>query len=334
MLFWIVPTTGGPSLADWMTAWGTLATAVGALVAVWVTVHLAAKDRRVSEKARTEDLERYKQGLAEERDRSARDRADAERRLTEERVYAEELRRRDRREASVGGLLSRIAGLMPFFDVVPGLNLAADLASLPDPLGFPGGRSSARAPKLLEAREAVRWLSHGGHAEVWGLGDARAASQYRKLVHLVDTAVGENLPDDLYERAGRDLRRYGLWVRISLESLIETGQSLDPGIHAWPDLMRIPLDDAPWQPSNVAEAWRPAILQEPGDMAYLPAHLWPGPVPSARSKRFRCLSFPWCGRGRSVRRGVVYAVRRAGGLPPLACSFRAGRPIGETSVVV
>lgn len=280
---------GSPSAADWMTAWGTLFTAIGALIAVAVTVWLAARDRRDGENARKQERVRHDRELAEERERSARDRDDAERRLKEERAYAEVLRRSDRQEASVGGLLDRIAGLMPFWSAVPGLYQEISLARMPTSavmwwlptLGGPlaeqetksqDARNAARLPILMQAWEAVRSLSRGGHSEIWGLADARAAEQYRKLVHLVKTAAAGHIPDDLRKRAGQDLRRYAIWVRVSLENLTETGQSLDPGIPPWPDLTRMPVHDTPWQPSNPSQAWQLAILQEPGDPAYLPAH--------------------------------------------------------------
>jgi hypothetical protein len=283
------PPTGTPSTADWMTAWGTLFTAIGALVAVAVTIWLASRDRRDGEKARIEERARHERELAEERKRSAQDREDAERRLAEERTHAEELRRRDRREASVGGLLGRIADLMPFCSVVPGLYQAiyssrttfpTDLLSL----GITGpfteqeaksreARETVRRATLMEAWEAVRSLARGGHSEIWGLGDTRAAEQYRKLVYLVLSATTGNIPADLRVRAGKDLRRYALWVRVSLETLTETGHSLDPGIPPWPDLTRMPANDVPWQPSIPSQTWQLAILQEPGDPAYLPAHL-------------------------------------------------------------
>lgn len=57
-----------------------------------------------------------------------------------------------------------------------------------------------------------------------------------------------------------------------MESLTATGQSLDPGVPQWPDLRRLPVDDPPWQPSIPSQAWQLAILREPGDPAYLPAH--------------------------------------------------------------
>jgi len=294
MLFWPVPLSGGgPTSADWMTAWGTLGTAVVAVAALLVTMWLAWRDRQRDEairneekkrhddeldaerdrheRERAEDLARYERGLAEERERSERDRADAERRLKDEREHAEKVRQHDRREAAVDGLLGRIAGLMPFFESVPGLNWAVAVGTTPSPFGAPD-YSPERASRLLEVQAAVRSLAYGGHAEVWGLGDEQAVNQYRKLVHLVESATGDSVPTELHERAAKDLRRYALFVRVSLESLTRTGASLDPGLPPWPDLRRVPTDDALWQPANLPPEWHMAIMQERGDPAYLAAH--------------------------------------------------------------
>jgi hypothetical protein len=122
---------------------------------------------------------------------------------------------------------------------------------------------------LLEAREAVRSIIEGGHSEVWGLGDARAIKQYRNLVNLVETmkrpAGGGGV------RGVQDLRRYALWVRVSLANLSKTGESLDPGVPPCPDPTRKPVNDMLWQPSNPSRAWQDAIQREREDPAYIPA---------------------------------------------------------------
>ena len=125
---------------------------------------------------------------------------------------------------------------------------------------------------LLEAQGAVQSLAFGKHSEVSGLGDARAARQYSDLVHLVQTATGESIPEDLRKRAGIDLCRYALWVRVSLENLIVTGESLEPGVPACPNLTRMPVHDTPWNPSTPLEAWVEAIKQQPGDPFFLGAN--------------------------------------------------------------
>lgn len=250
------PSAGGPSAADWLTAWGTLGTAVFAVAAVVVTIVLAARDRKNHELELGEERLRFARELAEAQERSLRDREDAERRLRDERAFAEDMRLRERREAAVGALLGRIAALLPYCSGVPGLGYAGGLAR----------------ETLVEAQSAVQSLAHGKHSEVWGLGDARAARQYADLVHLVQSAVGESIPKDFRKRAGIDLRRYALWVRVSLESLVATGKSLDPGIPAFPNLKRTPVHDTPWQPSTPTEAWVEAIKQQPGDPFFLAAN--------------------------------------------------------------
>ena len=97
-------------------------------------------------------------------------------------------------------------------------------------------------------------------------------AEYADLVHLVQTATEETIPEDLRKRAGIDLCRYALWVRVSLENLIATGESLDPGIPACPNLRRMPAHDTPWSPAAPAEAWVEGIKQEPGDPYFFPAN--------------------------------------------------------------
>jgi hypothetical protein len=78
-----------PSRADWMTAWGTLLTALLAAVGLIITIVLAAKDRRRADSRlqteRTEAAERLK----EERDRYEKDLARANAQLAEERARAD-----------------------------------------------------------------------------------------------------------------------------------------------------------------------------------------------------------------------------------------------------
>lgn len=255
MVAGVISAAGGSSAADWLTAIGTLATAAVAVGAVVVTMWLAAVERK----------------------RSAQDRVDAENRLKDERKFAFDLRQRDRREASAGGLLGRIAGLMTFVDEVPGLNSAIATAWVT--FAIPGrleemdrqednpGFVRQEAARLLEAREAARSIVEGGHSEVWGLGDARAVKQYRNLANLVESLTNSFGRQD---REVQDLRRYALWVRVSLENLTETGKSLDPGIPPYPDPTRKLENGMLWQPSNPPQAWQDAIQREPGDPAYIP----------------------------------------------------------------
>jgi hypothetical protein len=260
---------------DWLAAWGSVVTGVAAIVAVFVTVWLAGRDRERTEGARNDDLARHNREMTVERDRAARDRADAERRFAveverserqvrDERDYAENVRRREGRQASAAGLLGAIAGLMPYLDAVPNLYR--------DPEWKPGQQPAKETgPRWLECQEAVRSLWYAADVQAIGLGDDRAAEQVRTLVHLVQTAAA-GMPADLRIRASYDLRRYALWVRVSLENLSNTGQSLDPGAPEVPVLTRMPPHDPPWHPSTGSEAWKLAVQREPGDPFYLPAN--------------------------------------------------------------
>jgi hypothetical protein len=252
-----------PSAADWLTAWGSVVTGAGAIVAVGVTVWLARRDRRRSDRERAGDRERYEVQLAEERERAKRDREDAERRLRDERAHAERVRRRDRQQASAGALLAAIAALMPFMDTVPNLYR--------DPEWKPGERPAKETgPRWLECDQALRALRYAADVHLAGLGEERAFRQYRTLVHLAQTAAG-GVPRDLRVRAAQDLRRYALFVQASVTAVSEEGQSVDPGKPEFPLLTRMPVHDTPWHPTNPVPGWTDAIAAEPGDPFYHPA---------------------------------------------------------------
>lgn len=58
------PPAPSPSTADWLTAWGTVGTAVFAVAAVVVTIVLAARDRREARLLRIEDQKTTSWSLA------------------------------------------------------------------------------------------------------------------------------------------------------------------------------------------------------------------------------------------------------------------------------
>ncbi len=89
------------------------------------------------------------------------------------------------------------------------------------------------------------------------------------LVYLAQGAA-RGVPRDLRVRAGQDLRRYAIFVRLSLESVSEAGEGLDPGAPACPVLERMPAHDSPWHPSKPACGWDEAIAREPDDPFYQP----------------------------------------------------------------
>jgi hypothetical protein len=221
-------TTGGPGITDWLTGLGTVGLALVTVVTLIVTIVITTTDRRRADAAQQE---------------------------------AEKARRRDRQQDSARSLLARIAGLMPYFDLVPGVIMA-----MSPPFGYPP------SPRALECYDAMRALEFGAHAELSGLGNASTAEQYRTLVHLVLTAAppaGRN--DQTRKLVSGDLRRYALFVQVSLENLVEHGQSLGPGQPAFPRLDRTPGDQSLWSPEHTPPAWLDALRRQPGDPLFEPA---------------------------------------------------------------
>ena len=163
----------------------------------------------------------------------------------------------------MSGLLTAIAELMPYFDVVPNL--------YKDPEWKPGERPAKETgPRWLECDRVLRALRHAADVQVAGLGDERAAGQCRMLVHLAQSAA-HGVPRDLRARAGQDLRRYALFVQVSLAAVREDGQGVDPGAPEAPLLRRMPAHDPPWHPANPVPRWNDAVAREPDDPFYHPA---------------------------------------------------------------
>ena len=108
-----------------------------------------------------------------------------------DRRRAEADRRRDRQQDSAQRLLGRVAGIVPYFPLIPGVfqSRSAPFGNLPF------------NPRALECLNAVRALEAGMYSDMAGLGDARAADQYRQLVRRVLAAapgvgkgMGERIP--------------------------------------------------------------------------------------------------------------------------------------------
>jgi hypothetical protein len=134
-----------------------------------------------------------------------------------DRRRAEAARRRDRQQDSAQRLLGLIAGIMPYVRLIPGVYQSAGTSP-----GHPFYNRYA-----MECLNAVRALQAGAYADVAGLGDATAAGQYRELVRRVlDAAPG--VAKGSAESTTDDLRLCALFVGLSLENLIEHGQSI-PG---------------------------------------------------------------------------------------------------------
>jgi hypothetical protein len=177
---------------------------------------------------------------------------------TTDRRRADRERRRDRQQDAARRLLGLMSALIPHMWVVPGVHLAA----VSPFMNRPGAN-----PLTGQVAAAVFELEYGAHAEVAGLGDARAAGQYRELARLtMDAAVGIRGVDG--RRVAGDLRRYALFVRVSLENLIENGQSIDPGNPAAPKLDRPGDQTDLWEPEHKPQPWLDALKREVNDPLY------------------------------------------------------------------
>lgn len=198
---------------------------------------------------------------------------------TTDRRRADDVQRRVRQEDAASRLLGRVAELIQCVSMVP-----AALAESQHP-----------NPDAEKARQVVQALEYGAHAEVVGLGDARAAEQYRDLAILTlwvaSISATRNGPPggdnrvgvfDYTSRVRINLRRYALFVRVSLENLIEYGQSLDPGDPMLPDLDWVSEDGKLWMPAPTPRAWLSAVRLEPDDPLAYPD----GNIVRARLKRF------------------------------------------------
>lgn len=227
------------------TAIGTVALAAATFVALAYTIFTTRRDRRQAASDRLDAAQR----LSDERDAG-------DRRLRQERDYAESLRRRERQADNAQVLIQRVAGLQPFLATVPGTWLRRDQL-----LG-PGVRYRGDE----ECRAAVDTLRHGAWAEtaMLGRGDAaaEAAARYRSLVRLVEDLAHRHLTGPGGDRDVRALRNYARWVRISLVMLAEDG-TVPPIAGGSPE---VPLpglaEDMPaWLPHPVPSGW----TDEPDD---------------------------------------------------------------------
>lgn len=225
----LTPTpTSGPAITDWLTGVGTIALALATVLTLIVTVYITTTDRRRADK-----------------------------RLVQE----AKLRRKERRDDAAMGLIGRTAAVIPYVLMIP--------AALHRDCG----------PETDMVRQAIRALEYGAHTDVLAIDDERAADQYRNLASLsswvASNDISQQVPADTEQsdiadgyvnyadRVPVDLLSYAFFVRMSLENLVQTGQSLDPGEPACPDLT--PDRYGPrriWQPANPPPGWRKIIPKD------------------------------------------------------------------------
>lgn len=261
---------------DPLTGWATVGLAVVAVATLMYSVIATKRDRKDADRRiqeqRDYDSQRAQRDHADAEARLEAERRAADQRLADERLHTEKTRQRERQQDSATRLLVRIASLLPLMNWVPNV------------LHIVGGGPVRVGEEHFEAERAVEGLRFGGFADLPGLRDVRATEQYRKLVHLVLTAARNEHeksgtdPEVRHERSklvALDLWRYATFVRVSLENLIEQGESLDPGEGgagiSFPMLNRGPGDRSLWSPTNVPQSWQDAISNDPADPQYRPA---------------------------------------------------------------
>lgn len=265
---------------DPLTGWATVALAVAAVATLIYSASIARRDRRDSDRRireqRDYDDQRATRDRADAEARLAAARRAADQRLADERARMEEMRQRERQQDSATRLLVRIADLLPLMNQVPGV-LHSSRA--------PEGIGPLADEPTVECARAVEGLRFGGFADLPGLRDAIATEQYRTLVHLVFTVArndyrhedeaGQEADEERSELVALDLWRYATFVRLSLEHLIEQGESLDPGAGgagvSFPMLARRPGDKSLWFPPSVPQGWQEAVSRDPNDPQYRPA---------------------------------------------------------------
>jgi hypothetical protein len=263
---------------DPLTGWATVALGAVALATLVYTLATAKRDRGDADR-------RLKEQHDFDDRRAQRDRADAEARLVEERkasdqrleserAHMEQVRQRERQQDSGTRLLGYIANLLPLMGHVPYVFIRSGSTQTS---GVRGDQAD------VECELLVQRLQLGGFADLPGLRNAQATEQYRILVHLALTAArGEHHRDDdtgdtarkrAANLAALDLSRYATFVRLSLEHLIEHGESLNPGDGGagitFPMFTRRPGDGSAWSPSNVPQGWQNAVSRDnPNDPQY------------------------------------------------------------------
>lgn len=242
-----VPKSGGPNLADWLTAIGTVGLALVTVVTLIVTVRIASTDRRHDDQVRGQDRDEANRLLLEERQA-------ADERLRAEREHAENVRRRERQVDSAMRLLERIAYIMPLIGDLP-------------------YRSALSPARQAECNDAVRNLGSGKHTDAVAVGNETLAQQFSNVVGFVDAAwiakwAKEPSGDDL-EFVAAQVRRYALFVQLSLQRFITRGEALDTRKPYYPTLVRKPGDESLWHPDPEPDEWDVALSHDPHDPWYV-----------------------------------------------------------------
>ncbi|WP_216216884.1 hypothetical protein [Amycolatopsis aidingensis] len=271
---------------DPLTGWATVALAAVAVATLIYNARTARRDRRAADRRlmeqRAYDDQRATRERADAEARLAAERRAADQRLDDERAHIEKLRQRERQQDSATRLLVRIADLLPLMKLVPNVVRTNRVPGAVRTPRFPHYSGPLLDEPTVVCERAVDGLRFGGFADLPGLHDTRATEQYRTLAHLVLTAArneyrhkneaDQQAQQEHSELVALDLWRYATFVRLSLEHLIEQGESLDPGEGgegvSFPVLNRRPGDKSLWFPPSVPQGWDEAVTRDPNDPQY------------------------------------------------------------------
>ncbi|MCC9307700.1 hypothetical protein LN042_11430 [Kitasatospora sp. RB6PN24] len=260
-----IPLADDPKWTDVVSAIGTLAAAVFALLAIGATMWLAHRDRSAAERLRAEDQVQANRDREAADQRLREEREAADQRLREERADAELRSRRERQMVNAGLLLQRISDLQPHFDLIPQRFVNGD----------------------EEMKVAVRSLQRGAQTEALALENRDATDLYQTLTNLVLSAgpgpgsvrpVSSNAA--WLTRTTGDLSRYARYVRLRLSELIETGFLVDGAVSGTPGTPGNVHKDVPvlgrqgdemWTPMLLPRGWDADTATDPSDPQFHPA---------------------------------------------------------------
>jgi len=228
----------GVKATDVVTMLSTLVLAAAAIGTIIVTRMNAKSDRTAADS-------RLKTAADEANDKMGAERAAADVRLESAYARAEEQRLRDRQLAEAPKLLARVE-----------LFRNSVHQMLPTQVsGYPPSYSPNNEMEL-----AIRSLREGAGTEAVMLGNKPVRDRYDTLAKLAEGAnhpKSEEMTKASRDRIIEDLRSYAIFVRLSLQGLIDGKPVPDLDPPAAPDLQGHVL--APWVPEPAPEGWQEAI---------------------------------------------------------------------------
>lgn len=270
-----------PKWTDVWSAYGTVGAAAFAVLAVGVTIWLAHRDRKNSERLRQQDAAAAAAQRAEDLARATQDRLEADQRLRDERVDAdrrlrEEREDRDRRQARD----SQIAAARAL------LNRLASFHVNQDMLLWPSSKNVEDWSLRLRAeRSVIDDLRAGAYSEALALGSPQGLALYRNLVSLVvsvrdtlgryvdEAEMGGDELQDVADAIAPNLRRYARYVRLWISQIVESGTIPDDAVgpDGMPADMPILGDFSPvWTPRILPPGWTEDVATDPNDPQFAP----------------------------------------------------------------